>query len=103
VTRNEVGFSDIFDSAKEISGVSWNNANSLFFGEGLIPYKGCRDFYLEEIKSYLEEDNKELIPPSDVDNSHCRDWFENNSTLAYQIIYQFMLKHEVEEMRVFGD
>ena len=103
VTRNEASFSDIFDFAEEISGVSWNNANDLFFDDGMIPYKGNRDFYREEVKGSLEDDKEELIPPTKIDNSNDREWFRANSTLAYQIIYQFMLKHKVEEMRVFGD
>ena len=102
ITRNEVNFSEFFEFAKEISGVSWNNSNDLFFDEGIIPYKGHADFYREEAKESLEDDSQELVPPTKVDNSKGRDWFRNNATLAYQIIYQFMLKHEVEEMRVFG-
>lgn len=102
ITRNEAGFSELFEFAEEISGVSWNNSNDLFFDEGMIPYKGYRDFYREEVKGSLEDDNQELVPPTKVDNSNGRNWFGNNSTLAYQIIYQFMLKHEVEEIRIFG-
>lgn len=97
ITRNETDFAEIFKFAEEISGVSWNNANDLFFD------KGYADFYREEIKHDLEYEKKELIPPTKVDNSNGRSWFRANSTIAYQIIYQFMLKHEVEEMRIFGD
>lgn len=103
VTRNEVDFSDLFHFAEEISGVSWNNANDLFFDEGMVPYKGSRDFYRGEIKADLEADGSGLVPPTEVDNEQGRGWFRNASTLAYQIIYQYMLKHKVKEMRVFGD
>ncbi len=96
-------FSDLFEFAEEISGVSWNNANDLFFDEGRIPYKGHRDFYQGEIQSDLEHEGESLSPLTSVDNSAGRGYFRNNSTLYYQIIYQFMLKHEVKEMRVFGD
>jgi hypothetical protein len=103
ITRNEADFSKLFRFAEEISGVSWNNANDLFFDEGMIPYKGYADFLLEEVRYSLEEDGQELVPPPNTDNSSGGGWFRANSALAYQIIYQFMLKHEVDEMRVFGD
>lgn len=102
ITRNEADFSELFRFAEEISGVSWNNANDLFFAEGMIPYESYADFLLEEVKYSLEEDGQELVPPPNIDNGSGIRWFRDNSTLAYQIIYQFMLKHGVDEMRVFG-
>lgn len=87
--RNVVDFPDIFHYAKEKFGVSWNEANDIFFRQEVLRYKGSNDLELWEMD---EHDLPEEYDPTDTKPG--RAWF---------ILRQFMLDNKLKKLLVIND
>lgn len=91
VTRNECDFDELFYFAEKHFNIGWNDCTRLFFDDQYIPYKGYRDFDLEELESDLLYDK---------DGGYF--YLTETSKRVYEVIVDFMKSHKVTELRIYG-
>lgn len=89
VTRNEADFDELFYYAKEHFGLEWNPCDTIFFREDIIPYKGYKDFELNDLWAEFSDNGE-------------RHYRSPERLKAYEILIHFMKSNNVEELRVYG-
>lgn len=98
-TKNVINFSEIFNYADKKFGVSWNQANDLFFREECLRYQGYDELELEIVSEHLEP-GKEFSDYSDEDIKAMEN---SDSPKAWLILGKFMIENKIDELLVLND
>lgn len=89
--QTTVSFADIFRYAEKF-GVTWNQANNIFFTSEILTYKGYNEIYKDWFIEHISDPNINSF-------EEC----QNDDDEALWIIRSFMQEHKLKEMLVLND
>lgn len=87
VIKNEAGFSELFDFAKERFGILWNPCCDMFHRTELLNYGRDTDFELGQLKEDLDPQNKYAIK-------------DPKRRKGVEVVIAFMQSHGVDSITI---